>query len=404
MSKINLSFNNNNYSIDESALASATAELKTHLSSVMNGSGATISFDGVSYNVDSTKLSSATRDFISHLGTISGSGSKVKVNGIEYNVNSNKLSNAMSALQNTFDGLQSGSSDKLAAGLYQNGVMTKSWDELISEGIISVEDGCVRSGWSGDVEGLLEDVDNSINTSAEFLIGDLIAPDDVTHIGDGAFIKCTGLTTINFPKVTRMGSLAFYGCTSLTEATFPSWETSNSYGAFMNCTSLKTFNGIVKRGLDDACFTGCTSLTNVNTPALEVIYQYAFDGCTSLTVLDFPLLRQVWGWACCDCVNLKTFTIRNGYNNAFFDISAFINTKILTSEGAPTGEGFIYVPTEHYESCVSLTANQALNLANDFGMPMDEATAEYIARAILRKLEDYTVDGTITGALDESKI
>ena len=49
MSKLNINFNNSEYSIKESALASAKDSLKTHLSSVMNGSGGgnTITWDGV---------------------------------------------------------------------------------------------------------------------------------------------------------------------------------------------------------------------------------------------------------------------------------------------------------------------------------------------------------------------
>lgn len=50
MSKLNIIFNGTDYSIDEAALASAKDSLKTHLSTVMNGSGgglATITWDGV---------------------------------------------------------------------------------------------------------------------------------------------------------------------------------------------------------------------------------------------------------------------------------------------------------------------------------------------------------------------
>ena len=72
MAKINVNFNNKTYSIDESALQNATDALKSHLSTVMNGSGASIKLGGVSYNIDSTKLSAATNSFVSHLGTIAG--------------------------------------------------------------------------------------------------------------------------------------------------------------------------------------------------------------------------------------------------------------------------------------------------------------------------------------------
>lgn len=54
MAKIKIPFNNTDYSIDESALASAKDSLKTHLSTVMNGSGGglePITWDGVGGDV-----------------------------------------------------------------------------------------------------------------------------------------------------------------------------------------------------------------------------------------------------------------------------------------------------------------------------------------------------------------
>lgn len=108
MAKINFLLNGTDYSIDESILSDTIAELKTHLSSVMNGSGATISFDGNSYNIDATKLSNATSNFVSYLRTIAGTGSKIVINGVEYSVNSEKTSDALSELETILSDLNSG--------------------------------------------------------------------------------------------------------------------------------------------------------------------------------------------------------------------------------------------------------------------------------------------------------
>ena len=107
MAKFNISFNGNSYSIDESALSSASTELQSHLSTVMNGTGATIKIDGTTYNVDATKLANARNTFVAHLGTVSGSGSKVVVNGTEYSVDSTKLNGAIADLQTVLGGLHS---------------------------------------------------------------------------------------------------------------------------------------------------------------------------------------------------------------------------------------------------------------------------------------------------------
>lgn len=105
MAKINIVFNDTNYSIDESSFAAASAKLKDHLSTSMSGSGSVINFGGISYNIDSTKLSSATNDFVSHLGKIAGSGSKVVVGGVEYGIDSTKVQDAISDLETVLGNL-----------------------------------------------------------------------------------------------------------------------------------------------------------------------------------------------------------------------------------------------------------------------------------------------------------
>lgn len=108
MAKIDILFDNKNYNIDEASLSSASAKLKSHLSTVMSGSGSTIDFGGVTYNIDSAKLLSATNSLISHLGTISGSGYNVILNGVNYSVDPNKLSGAVAYLHTVLGGLNSG--------------------------------------------------------------------------------------------------------------------------------------------------------------------------------------------------------------------------------------------------------------------------------------------------------
>ena len=51
MEKINISFNNKDYSIDEQALSAASAALRSHLQTTMSGTDSVVNFGGVSYNV-----------------------------------------------------------------------------------------------------------------------------------------------------------------------------------------------------------------------------------------------------------------------------------------------------------------------------------------------------------------
>ena len=52
-------------------------------------------------------------------------------------------------------------------------------------------------------------------------------PDSVTSIGDGAFADCSGLTSVTIPDgVTSIGECAFFWCSGLTSVTIPESVTS----------------------------------------------------------------------------------------------------------------------------------------------------------------------------------
>jgi hypothetical protein len=99
-----IKFNNKEFQIDDATLAPAKTELKSHLSTVMAGTGATITIDGTSYNVDATKLAAAKDDFVAHLGTIAGDGAKITVGNTEYSIDSTKIAGAISELESALSG------------------------------------------------------------------------------------------------------------------------------------------------------------------------------------------------------------------------------------------------------------------------------------------------------------
>lgn len=116
--------------------------------------------------------------------------------------------------------------------------------------------------------------------------GDVVIPEGVTEIGDGAFENCTGLTGVTIPDgVTAIGERAFAGCTGLTGVTLPDGLAQFGEGVFMDCTGLtevsfpNRLNGVIPMGM----FKGCTGLTSVTIPAgVSWIMTGSFEGCTGL--------------------------------------------------------------------------------------------------------------------------
>lgn len=129
---------------------------------------------------------------------------------------------------------------------------------------------------------------------------------------------------------------------------------------FYNCGSIKNIHG---------------DLTSLNT-----IYQGCFQN-SGLEKFDYycPALTQIQQKAFSDCSNLIILTLRANTLVSLANVSALNYTPIKD------GTGYIYVPKALIEE-YKVATNWA-TYANQF-----------------RALEDYTVDGTITGKLDENKI
>ncbi len=101
----------------------------------------------------------------------------------------------------------------------------------------------------------------------------IIIGDEVTTIGNWAFMSCENLTSVRFGNnLTRIGYQSFESCTSLTSVTIPN-----------NVTSIEAY-----------AFCGCSSLTSVTIPAsVTSIGVMAFLECTSLTsVTNYSIRPQ----------------------------------------------------------------------------------------------------------------
>ena len=99
-------------------------------------------------------------------------------------------------------------------------------------------------------------------------ITEIVLPEDLVEIPEGAFRNCSSLTKLVIPeKVLTVGMLAFSGCTSLESIVIPDNVTTLSTNAFLNCESLTSITfGKGLTALTATCFKGCTSLKEITLP------------------------------------------------------------------------------------------------------------------------------------------
>ena len=168
-----------------------------------------------------------------------------------------------------------------------------------------------------------------------------ISDDTVTSVGDYTFQFCSQLTSVNLPLATSVGSSAFYGCNQLTSVNLPLVTSVGKYA-----------------------FQSCRQLTSVNLPLATSVGQYAFNSCAQLS-----------------CVIFRAETICT-LSNA----NAFKNTPFASGDAG----GKLIVPR-------SLTTEYP-NATNWSSVISGNANNRVLA------LEDYTVDGTITGEIDWDKL
>ncbi len=153
--------------------------------------------------------------------------------------------------------------------------------------------------------------------------------------------------------------------------------------AFASCSYLTTVEFSVAIRVGSSAFYNCESLKTCIFPAVTSVGYSAFLLCTDLTTLDFSEKISIGSGAFADCSSLTALIIRSTKAVSTIDDGAFIGSSI------ENGTGYVYVPRALVDSYKGVW---------ETGYRLRECVNQ------LRALEDYTVDGTITGELDETKI
>ncbi len=117
-------------------------------------------------------------------------------------------------------------------------------------------------------------------------IGNYTIPNSVTSIGEYAFYRCKGLTSVTIPNsVTAIENYAFSYCEGLTSVTIPNSITTIKYSAFSDCDALTEVtipNSVTT--IEESAFAWCDALTSVTIPnSVTTIGGDAFGNCHALT-------------------------------------------------------------------------------------------------------------------------
>lgn len=186
---------------------------------------------------------------------------------------------------------------------------------------------------------------------------------NATSIGDYALRNCSKVAYIDAPEVVSIGSYALSGCSGLATMHFPKLETVGTYA-----------------------FTGCSNVQGaIVLPKVTKLPTQSCYNMNDITSLDLPVCTSIADQTLRYCEKLSTLILRSTTLCTLGNINTFYNTPFASGKSG----GKLYVPAALVGS---------YQTASKWSTIYGYGTNEF------RALEDYTVDGTITGELDESKI
>lgn len=188
-----------------------------------------------------------------------------------------------------------------------------------------------------------------------------------------------GSITEVYSEVTELGAMSLANNPNMTSVTLPNVTDVGYMGLAYN-NSLKSVDMPNAKAFGSHVFYQCTELENIDLPSIRNVGANMFNGCSSLKFANIHLVDGSSGNTFANCVELKAVRIeKQTMIPTLTSANAFSNTPI------ESGTGFIYV---------------ARRLIDDYKTATNWVT--YASQ--FRVLEDYTVDGTITGEFDWNKI
>ena len=196
----------------------------------------------------------------------------------------------------------------------------------------------------------------SLDASGELIVGTMTGGGNDGEEAAASILSNT-ITELDNSIATSLRSRALQGATKLVTVNLPAVTSMGTY-AFYSCAGLTTVHMPLVTSIPSQCFYGCSKLKHADFGRITSIAAQAFHTDNVLTEL---IIRK---------------------NDSICTLS---NTTAISNTAIGKGTGYVYVPAALVDSYKA--ASNWSTFADQF-----------------RALEDYTVDGTITGELDTSKI
>ena len=252
---------------------------------------------------------------------------------------------------------------------------------------------------------------------------------DVTTIGNDAFLDCKSLTGIIIPnRVISIGEYAFRQCTSLSDITIPNSVKSIALEAFSYCNSLfsitipksvtnmnrtifdcsynlssiiielgnpvydsrENCNAIIETA-SNTLINGCKNTIIPNT--VTSIGSYAFFGSFSLTNITIPnSVTSIGNHAFRNCTSLTSISIPNSVTN--IGVGAFANCSSLTSIVVDSSNP-VYDSRKNCNAIIETASNTLISGCNSTVIPNTVTTIGSDA-FVCKTLTSITIPNSVT--------
>lgn len=189
-----------------------------------------------------------------------------------------------------------------------------------------------------------------------------VSDDTIETIGNYAFAYCSYLQSLKSKSVKNIGDFGANTCTALKELYLPSLTT-----------------------IGKNAFSTCHALESICLPSVTKINDSAFASCTNLVSADFSSRVTMTATVFNNDTKFKILILRANTCSVLSKITVFGGTCFASGKSG----GILLVPAALIETYKNTT-----NWSTIYGY----GTNQFLA------LEDYTVDGTTTGAIDWDKV